>query len=94
MCKCFFGRSALYLYAAIFSVILCAVKTGGQGIKWLLALLPLLGNTFTLMIFSPAQDTRYLYSAILIAPVLTALCFMPSILYPEKRASNFSENIL
>jgi hypothetical protein len=71
--KWMFWRPALYLYIAIFFGILFAFKNGW---KVLLLLVPLISNVLGLFRTIPAQDFRYLYSALLIAPIIFALSFV------------------
>ncbi|MCP4106373.1 MAG: hypothetical protein GY749_12665 [Desulfobacteraceae bacterium] len=73
MLKTFIYRPALFLYTALFFAIIFVYKN--KKIKGIITIFPLIGNSLTLFLFTPGQDTRYLYSSFLIAPLLMLLCF-------------------
>lgn len=67
-----FWRPALFVFISLLSIVLLRKKLKGH--IWLL-LTPLLLEIVGLFATVPAQDTRYLYSFMLIAPYLVGLLF-------------------
>lgn len=65
-------RPALYLYALCALAVVAAIRLGREA---LLVTVPILANAAGLLVTLPAQDVRYLYGALLIAPVIAGLAF-------------------
>lgn len=63
-------RPALYLYALCGLAVVAAVRLGRE--TWLVTA-PIFANAAGLLLTLPAQDVRYLYGALLIAPVIAGL---------------------
>jgi len=69
----FFFRPAIYLYISIYFCFLLIYRNGN--IKELLVICPLIFNSLGMLLTIPAQDVRYMYSAILIAPLMVSYFF-------------------
>lgn len=68
--KWLFWKPAFELYIILISGVLCTIKLGK---RMLLPIIPVLSNAAAFMIATPAQDYRYLYSAVLVSAMFIPL---------------------
>jgi hypothetical protein len=66
-------RPALYLYVALFCVVIAAIRLRMP--RMLLVALPVVLNSLVLLVLSPAADFRFQYSVYMIALIAPALLF-------------------
>lgn len=78
-----FVRPALNLYLALFFALLLWLRT--LKLRLLLPVLPLLANSLGIFVAAPVQDTRFMYAAFLLMPLMIAYFF---ITYPRANPSH------